>query len=421
MATTLCLISFLVFIFVSSGHSFHVDDEDNNHGIMSTSMTRHSVIVIPGFGASLIDVKLDRRSLTTDWTTISWSNMSKYLKDEEFKRIYDRKTRRTTNPEGVETRISKWGDSYTLKSMSKLVTALEEVGYKKGIDILSAPYDYRLSSNEMEDYFTRLVTMVEDTYAQNGNKPMIIISHALGCLHTYYFLKNTDKLWKKKYVKSWIGLSCRFGGTIHALKNLADGGLMSTFPSTYYMLPDSEVWMDSTIMMVNDGQKERTYSSKNMIEIFQLLNNTNGYQVWTNTRDIFHGYQHPEVEVHCVTEIKRQTTHYLRYRSKNFSISPEIIQGGGLETYVCDEWTRDSTLNLTSTSSQFDHDVLYDDNAVNYIIGLISDINGPHAMAKKKQSTAWEILGWWLVLIIVIPSLCCCVCCFCIIYKCCCD
>lgn len=63
------------------------------------------------------------------------------------------------------------------------------------------------SLDSANDYFTKLKSLVEETYKANGNKQVTLLSHSLGCPYTLVFLNKQTNEWKNTYIKHWITLS----------------------------------------------------------------------------------------------------------------------------------------------------------------------------------------------------------------------
>lgn len=65
--------------------------------------------------------------------------------------------------------------------------------------------------------------MIEDTYRENGNTPVVLIAHSMGgpmCLH---FLHQQAQKWKDTYIRALISLSGAWGGSTKAIKVYAVG------------------------------------------------------------------------------------------------------------------------------------------------------------------------------------------------------
>ncbi len=131
--------------------------------------------------------------------------------------------------------------SYVFGPVLKL---LQSVGYKNGIDLDAAPYDwripvsfstpsciFRLRRSEIDDhstfckslqpselqsrdqYFTNTMKKIEQLYYQSNDTPVVILCHSMGCKTAHYLfnfvLKHLGAIsgqsWLNKYV---LGSSC---------------------------------------------------------------------------------------------------------------------------------------------------------------------------------------------------------------------
>jgi len=62
------------------------------------------------------------------------------------------------------------------------------------------------------------VELVEKAYMLNGNKQIIIVSHSLGGLWVLYFLNQQPLSWRQKYIKHFIPMATRWGGTLQSMR-----------------------------------------------------------------------------------------------------------------------------------------------------------------------------------------------------------
>ena len=61
-------------------------------------------------------------------------------------------------------------------------------GYNRGSNLHGAPYDFRKAAHEHEDYFSRVKSLIEETFLANGETSVIILTHSLGSPMMLYFL-----------------------------------------------------------------------------------------------------------------------------------------------------------------------------------------------------------------------------------------
>ena len=87
-----------------------------------------------------------------------------------------------------------------LSSEKALVPQIER------IPLLNKIFSIFLPESQSE-YFSKLKTLIEDTYSANGNKKITLLSHSLGCPYTLVFLNKQTQDWKDRYILQWITLS----------------------------------------------------------------------------------------------------------------------------------------------------------------------------------------------------------------------
>ena len=114
---------------------------------------------------------------------------------------------------------------YNYKYYDDLIAKLESNGYKSGINLYGAPYDFRkiMMKDYLKLFFQRLKHLIEDAYQENG-KPSVLVAHSIGCLIIYIFLvEYCNAQWKSKYVKTFVSVGGPFGGSSIAFKTILSG------------------------------------------------------------------------------------------------------------------------------------------------------------------------------------------------------
>ena len=110
-----------------------------------------------------------------------------------------------------------------------LIKSLEEFGYTAGSNLSAAPYDWRLSPSKLQErdkYYSNLMDLVEKMYAGNGDKPVVLVAHSMGCRQAHYFchwVAHADEgkarggaAWSEKHVGSVITIGGPFLGAPEA-------------------------------------------------------------------------------------------------------------------------------------------------------------------------------------------------------------
>ncbi|XP_066392707.1 uncharacterized protein [Miscanthus floridulus] len=95
--------------------------------------------------------------------------------------------------------------------MRRLVEALQQVGYRDGETLFGAPYDFRQAPaargqpcRAFGRFTWRLRALVERTSRENGEKPIVLVSHSQGGYFALEFLNRSPLSWRRKYVKHYI-------------------------------------------------------------------------------------------------------------------------------------------------------------------------------------------------------------------------
>ena len=175
--------------------------------------------------------------------------------------------------------------------MSRVVKSFEAAGYTPGKDLRGAPYDFRLSPTKSDetgsDFFTKLRSLIEETYEMNDKRKLILIGHSMGCIEVLHLLYSMSDEWKSKYIDSfipiagpWIGspkslravllgtdFSVNFMG-ISILKKSLVQRAAKTFPGILWMMPFADQrWENSVVVeLLNESL---VYSPSNITSLLE--------------------------------------------------------------------------------------------------------------------------------------------------------
>ncbi|KIH60086.1 Lecithin:cholesterol acyltransferase [Ancylostoma duodenale] len=160
---------------------------------------------------------------------------------------------------GVDIRVSGFGTSSAVEFVDKsrvapgmyfflLVENLVKWGFRRDMNILGAPYDYRIAPEELGEYYQRLRKLIEKAYVDAGNKRVVVVGHSLGnIIALHFFTRIVDQAWKDKYIKAFVTIGAPWAGSMKALKGYTSG---HNFDAPNFFLPP---------MKLRPGQ--RTYTS----------------------------------------------------------------------------------------------------------------------------------------------------------------
>ena len=95
---------------------------------------------------------------------------------------------------------------------------------------------------------------------QNGNTPVLLVTHSMGSIMSLYFLHQQTQTWKDKYVRSLVSIAGVWGGTARAVKVFAVGDNLDSWflneknllwertnPSLAWLMPAATFWKDDEV------------------------------------------------------------------------------------------------------------------------------------------------------------------------------
>ena len=112
---------------------------------------------------------------------------------------------------GVDVKIENYGKTESAPFYEPMYEALEGAGYVRDRDIRVAGYDSRLTP-DMRNFRNRTKALIEDTYRDNGNRPVHLVGHSNGPLYIQYLLTHTSQRWKDKFIHGFTPFAGNFPG-----------------------------------------------------------------------------------------------------------------------------------------------------------------------------------------------------------------
>ena len=148
-----------------------------------------------------------------------------------------------------------------------------------------AGYDARLTP-DLDNFLERTKRLIEDTYRDNGNRPVHLVGHSNGPIYAQYLLTHTSRAWKDKYIHGFTPIAGNLPGqgSVYPLAftglNVQDFSFPSTpenarssslallsAPSTYMSMGDPRVF-DSLETVVQDLSTGKTYTPSDFRALF---------------------------------------------------------------------------------------------------------------------------------------------------------
>ncbi|KAG5900697.1 hypothetical protein JTB14_038215 [Gonioctena quinquepunctata] len=395
--------------------------------------TLNPIILIPGDGGNQLEAKLNRSQVvhyvcgkyTDDFFNI-WLNMELLVPlvidcwIDNIKLIYDNVTRTTRNTDGVEIRIPGWGGTEAVEWIDPshastgsyfkdIADTLVSLGHVRNVTIKGAPYDFRKGPNENTEFFVQLKTLIETTYTQNNDTPVVLVAHSMGCLMSSVFLNAQTQWWKDKYIRSLVTLAGVWGGSMKAIKVYAIGDNLGSYilresvmraeqitsPSLAWLLPSKLFWKPDEVLIQTDKQN---YTISNLEEFFIDIGYPNGWEMKKDLERYELDFRPPGVEVHCLYGVSAPTVERLYYKPGTFLDGyPTLVTGDGDGTV--NRRSLEGCLHWQSLQKQkvfvkelptVDHlTILHDKSTQNYIADLVKKYE---AFDPKEKSWIWK--GW---------------------------
>lgn len=105
--------------------------------------------------------------------------------------------------------------NYVSYVFGPMIRALVAQGYAEGKDLDAAPYDWRVAPSTLETrdaYFTKTMHQIEAMYQTNGQRPVVLVCHSMGCKIGHCLLNFAKHAKGQTWVDQYIHTYCPIGG-----------------------------------------------------------------------------------------------------------------------------------------------------------------------------------------------------------------
>jgi lysophospholipase-3 len=231
-----------------------------------------------------VDASCPRNGTFEDWFPLDKpsATFSQVCQDELLTLRFDAKShkplrRRFHEQHGVKVSIIDYGKTASAPFYEPMYEALEAAGYTRDRNIRVAGYDARLTP-DMGDFVRRTKKLIEQTYRDNGNRPVHLTGHSNGPIYAEYLLTHTSAAWKHKYIHGFSPIAGNLPGQggiwflLFTGLNVADFTLPTTVenarssarlylsaPSTYLSAADPKVFGNVETVLA-DASTGRSYT-----------------------------------------------------------------------------------------------------------------------------------------------------------------
>nr|CDJ86003.1 Lecithin:cholesterol acyltransferase domain containing protein [Haemonchus contortus] len=346
----------------------------------------HPVILIPGDGGSQLEANLTGKPTvvhyicskqTTDYFDL-WLNLELFTPlvidcwVDNMMLVFNSTSGMSSNMPGVDIRVPGFGGTSTVEWLDKskasqglyfytIVDMMVSWGYRRGKNIIGAPFDWRRSPNELTIYFDLLKTTIETTYRYNGNTKVITLGHSMGNPIMLYFFNNiVDQAWKDKFIQSHVSLAGAWGGSMQLVRLFASGynmnyyrvilppsslrGMQRSFTSSAFLFPSRAVWNDTEVLA---STAEKNYTMANVQEFFHDINYPTGWEQYKVAAQLNGDLHAPGVKLHCIYGTGIATAEQFTWPKGYFpDYQPYVMYGDGDGTVnrrsaeVCLGWNK---------------------------------------------------------------------------------
>eukprot|EP00064_Thunnus_orientalis_P006451 superscaffoldBa00000670_g6469 len=381
------------------------------------------LIIVPGNLGNRLEAKIDKPTLvhwmcykkTKHWFPL-WIDLNMFMPigvDCWIDNI--RTTRRSSNSPGVQVRVPGFGQTYPIEFLDHnklagyfytMVQHLVNVGYTRNETVRGAPYDWRLTPNENEEYLIRLQDLVEEMYDQY-QQPVYLLGHSMGCHYVLYFLNHQPQAWKDKYIRGFISLAAPWGGAVKALRVMASGEndgipmisnikireeqrMTTTNP---WMVPSEEAWSKDHVFI---STPSFNYTHQDYQRFFTDINFEDGWHMWEDTRNLTGDLQHPGVEVWCMYGVGLPTVVTYIYDEEYPNADPvDFVYADGDDTVdsfsmgLCKRWVgqQEKPVHVTEFRGLPHLDIVFHEKVLNQIQHILEGISDTPKVIDVRSGT----------------------------------
>lgn len=330
------------------------------------------VIIVPGDGSNQLYARLDKPSRVRPWCAQRrpwfrlWLTAASLLNPLDLPCWADnmklvRSSGVMQNAPGVQTRVQAFGDTSSMEildpSLPRRVTAVWDsmvhslvgAGLVRNVSIRGAPYDFRFSPRTDVGFFPALEALIVATSEAHNFRPVVVVTHSLGCLEMHAFLASRSQAWRERYISRWVAIAGPYGGTNSLLRLHASGDNVNlpisalemreqqrTYETNAWMLPQPALWSTYGPLA---RTRERDYNVSDLARFLTDVGSTIGAQLLRDMAPLRANFDAPpRVPVDCVFSTGLPTDERFDWRrTKSFDEQPEVGLGDG-----------DGTVNLRS-------------------------------------------------------------------------
>ncbi len=199
---------------------------------------------------------------------------------------YDSATQRALDCPGLTITCPAYGNTFAIHTLysvagnevfltenfATLIDTLEasDPNWVDGQNLLGSPYDWRCVNDDakLDAYVNQFLNLIVFAYQTNGNKPVTILGHSMGCKLTQNILTRLSQGGKDVYINKVIYVAGAIGGAGSGLRGVLSGNnlgipllqaddvadMEATFTGLQWLKPLSEVYGNATSVTIAGQQ-----------------------------------------------------------------------------------------------------------------------------------------------------------------------
>jgi lecithin-cholesterol acyltransferase len=195
-------------------------------GFAAAGAVRTPVVFFPGYGTTVLRVTV-RDQTSVHGCPLSGSfedgipaqvgtTYSQVCRDRLLTPRWRRDSRlsfpkRFSLPPGVKVSIPHYGQTSSAPVYTSFYNALEAAGYKSGVNLVVAGYDFRLTP-DLGGFLPRTKHLIERTWRRNHRRPVRLVGHSNGPLYAQYLLTHVSQKWKRRYIQGFTDIAGNLPG-----------------------------------------------------------------------------------------------------------------------------------------------------------------------------------------------------------------
>lgn len=247
-----------------------------------------------------------------------------------------------------------------------------------------------------QNYYAELKQLIEKTYANGGNKKVVLLVHSMGAPVSLFFLtKVVDQAWKEKYLKAYVSMSGVWRGAANAAKAFVSGenedivvdlpiwarASQRSYPSTALLLPyPSDTWTKEDVLIITP---DRNYTAWDYEALFNDIGYPRGYDMFLETKDLAAPLIPPNITTYCYYGYDYPTPLQFKYTAGEFpDIEPIVYNGNGDGTVniqsllACSLWKDQMPFNLTMAGFRYvEHvDIIKNSDVIQHVDDVVCNV-----------------------------------------------